>query len=1099
MEFRLLGPVSVIGDDGMVLDTGPSQQRAVLALCMLAAPRPVSVAGIIGALWPEEPPPRAVNTVQAYISKLRRVFEPGRPRRDSPSVLVSRPGGYALAMPDGAYDLGRAKERIATGRRLLGTGEYAEGAGELRRALAEWRGAPLSGFEEEPWARDDITHLTELRLTVIEDASEAELVLGMGPELAPGLARLLLDQPLRERLRRITAHALYQAGRQVDALALLADGRRMLVDELGLDPDPRSRELERRILSQDPALMPDPAATRGPTLIPDSTSVAPAIDATRPGANGSAEQVAGTDSGTARTGAVPPTRLIGRAAEADVLRRAITSGGHRIVLIAGEPGIGKTSLAEDAARHARTVVFGRCWDGTGAPPYWPWAQAVRELTGRSGELAEITGATGEFALYEAFARLVGGHGAVLIVLDDLQWADASSLRLLEFLAATRSCPELTVVATYRDTEVAEPLARALSTLVRLPHVERVTLGGLREDAIAEYLERAGADAGRAADVARKTGGNPFFLGEVVHLGEDAPGAIADVLRGRMAAMPPGTPEVLSAAALLGREAEVGVLLDVVDTPHDQVLDVLDAAVQARLLTERGLVYRFAHDIVRDVLRDGLAPLRRRRLHARVAAVLERRGTHLAELAHHYREGLVIAGMAGKAIEYARQAAAHATAQFAYEDAAEQLSHAVLLTGQLPVTDLALKCDLLLDLAEAQSAAGMSIRVRASLDEAAEIAESLGDDERLARAVLGFSDPLAWAMYEEWVAGDALAGRIERALRAHAGADSPWRPQLLAAAAVTGSFTRPVGDSVALAAEAVREARDRGDDRSLLRGLSAYEILSRGVATHADRQAVVDEMAEVARRTGDLVSEWLAREADYYELVKQGESETAEPLLAWLRETARRIRQPALLSLAAWLAAIRAYMRGDLDEALAEAEESARVHPEGALGRDDAAVREQVFRCLVLRVRGEAGRALALSEEMLAIRPGQAGWMVLRCAALLDVGRRAEAAGVLADLSRADFAAIEGDLAYRFIPDLLSEACLELGDAAASRALYRRLAPSGGRLLGWSVADLCLGRLALGLGDDEAASRHLRAALDLVARSGAVLYEAPVRELLARVG
>ncbi|WP_433350094.1 BTAD domain-containing putative transcriptional regulator [Microtetraspora malaysiensis] len=1070
VEFRLLGPVSVIGDDGTVLDTGPAQQRAVLALCMLAAPRPVSAARIVDALWPEEPPPRAVNTVQAYISKLRRVFEPGRTRRDSPSVLVSTPGGYAVVMPEGGYDLGRARDRIAEGRRLLGAGEQAAGARELRRALAEWRGDPLSGFEDEPWARDDVTHLAELRLTVVEDASEAELALGMGPELAPGLARLLLAHPLRERLRRIAAQAIYQAGRQAEALAVLAEGRRMLVDELGLDPDPRSRELERRLLSQDPALMPDRVVV---TAADESIGQAP------------------------WAGSAAPTRLVGRTAETEVLRRAIASPEHRVVLVAGEPGIGKTSLAEDAARHAPRAVFGRCWDGTGAPPYWPWAQAVRELTGRGGELAEITGATGEFALYEAFARLVGGHGPVLVVIDDLQWADASSLRLLEFLAATRSCPGLTVVATYRDTEVGEPLARALSTLVRLPHVERITLGGLPEKAIAEYLERAGADATRAAEVARQTGGNPFFLGEVVHLGADAPGAVADVLRGRMATMPPGAAEVLSAAALLGREAELGVLLDVVDTPRDQVLDVLDAAVQARLLAERGLVYRFAHDIVRDVLRDGLAPLRRRRLHARVAAALERRGTHLAELAHHYREGLVIAGMAAKAIEYARQAAAHATSQFAYEDAADHLRHAVLLTGRLPVTDPALKCDLLLDLADARAAAGMTTLVRASLEEAAEIAESLGDDERLARAVLGFSDPLAWAMYEEWAAGDALIGRVERVLRAHAGEGSPWRSQLLAAAAVTGYFSRPVPESTALAQEAVREARRTGDDRALLRGLSAYEILSRGVATHAERQAVIDEMAEVARRTGDPVSEWLAREADYVELVKQGDDERAGPLLEWLRETARRVRQPALLSLAAWLAAIHAYLRGDLEGALAEAEEAARVHPEGALGRDDAAVREQVFRFLLLRARGEATAALALADRMLAIRPGQPGWLVLKCVALLDAGGRAEAADVLAELARGDFAAIEGDLAYRFIPDLLSEACLELGDAAASRALYQRLAPSVGRLLGWSVADFCLGRLALALGDQDAAVRHLTAALDLVARSGAVLYEPRVRELLAR--
>lgn len=1080
MEFRLLGPVVVLDDAGTPLDIGPSQQRAVLALCMLAAPRPVSMARIVDALWQQEPPPGAVNTVQAYVSKLRRVLEPGRVRRAKPSVLVSRPGGYAIEMPEEAFDLARAEARITAGRRLLGAGDHAGASRELRLALEEWRGDPLAGFENEPWARDEIAHLADLRLAATEDMAEAGLAAGTGRTLVPELTRLVGAHPLRERVRRLAAHALYQDGRQADALAVLAEGRRLLVDELGLDPDPRSRELERRILAQDPALTP-PA---GPALI-----------------GGAAPEEASSTGGGSRTesAAGQEGTLIGRAAESAVLNRAVAADGTRIVLVAGEPGIGKTSLAEDAAARVPLAIVGRCWDGTGAPPFWPWAQALRQLTGRHGEPAEMVGATGEFALYEAFARLVAEHGRVLVVLDDLQWADASSLRLLEFLATTRACPELTVIATYRDTEVGGPLARTLATLVRLPHVERITLGGLGEDAIAEYLRRAGADASRAAEVARRTGGNPFFLGEVVHLdGDDVPGAVADVLRGRMAAMPPSAPGVLSAAALLGRDAPLDVLLavvhDVMDVPREEVLDVLDGAVRARLLTEHDLVYRFVHDIVRDVLREGLAPLRRRRLHAGIAAVLERRGTHLAELAHHYREGLVISGMAAKAIGYARRAASHAMGQFAYEDAVEHLRHAVALTGQLPVPDPALRCDLLLDLAEAQSAAGTSTRVHATLAEAAEIADTLGDDERLARAALGFSDPLSWAMYEEWAAGDVLIGRIERALRGQ-GEGSPWRSPLLSALAVTGYFSRPVRESCALAAEAVREARLRHDDRSLLRALSTYEIVSRGVASHAERQAAIDEMAEVARRGGDLVAEWLAREAEHFELVKQGELGRADPLLAWLAETARRIRQPALLSLVAWLSAIRAYLAGDLARAIAEAEESARVHPEGALGRDDAEVRARVFRCLAARLEGDAAGALALADDALARRPGQPGWQVLRCAALLDLGRTDEAAEVLAGLARDGFARVQGDLAYRFIPDLLSEACLALRDATAAAALYELLLPSEGRLLGWSVADLCLARLALARDDRETAARHLRDALAFVRRSGILLYEKPILALL----
>ncbi|MCW2882926.1 MAG: ATPase-like protein [Sphaerisporangium sp.] len=1070
MEFRLLGPVSVL-TEGRTLELGPHQQQAVLALCMLAAPRPVSPPKIIGALWEDEPPSGALNTVQAYVSKLRRILEPGRVRAVAPTILVSRPGGYALDLPAGSLDLARAKAHAAEGARLLGRRDLAGARRELRRALAEWRGDPLSGFEEDPWARGEITHLTELRLTLVEDTAEAELGLGLGAAMVPELTRLVAALPLRERTRRLRAHALYQAGRQADALATLAEGRRLLVDELGLDPDPRSRELETAILGQDPALTP-----RGTVTV-----VLPA-----------------------------PSPLVGRAHESALLAEAVAAGDHRVVLIAGEPGIGKTSLAEEAGRSARaagrTVVFGRCWDGSGAPPFWPWAQAMRELTGRDGELAELAGAGEGFPLYEAVARLVNGHDRVLVVLDDLQWADASSLGLLEFLATTRACPRLGVVATYRDTEVGQSLSRPLSALARLPHVERITLRGLPEEAIGEYLGKAGADPALAGEMARLTAGNPFFLGEVVRLGEGAPApeAVSDVVRGRIAALPPHTGEVLTAAALLGREAELDVLLDVLaevaDVPQDQVLDALDAAVGARLLAERAdppIGYRFVHDIVRDVLRSGLAPLRRRRLHARVAAVLERRGgSPLAEIAHHYREGLVLAGTAGKAIEYARQAAAHAMGQLAYEDAVEDLEHAVKLSAQLTFDDGPLRCDLLLELAEAQAVAGMSTAVRATLDEAAGLAEDMGDVDRLARAALGLSDLIYWLMFEEWAGLDRFTARIERVLAAHPG-DSPWVPQLLAALAVVGYYGRSLDESSGLAAEAVRRARRTGDDRSLLRTLVAQEMLLRRDTDAGEQQAIIEEIIALGVRTGDLPYEWLGREADYVMRVSEGDFDRAEELLTWLYETARRLRQPAMLSLAAWQTAVTAYLRGGFDEALARAEESGLAHPEGALGRGDPDSRTQLFRSLVLRLRGRAADALVVADQALGSRPDDLSWRLVRCLALLDLGRHDEVRAVLAELSADGFEAIGRDLLYRFISDALSEICLAVADTSAARALYDRLPRENG-LFGWSLAELCRGRLALVLGDRALAERHLRQGLEFVANAGTRLYEAPVLGLLAEV-
>ena len=197
----------------------------------------------------------------------------------------------------------------------------------------------------------------------------------------------------------------------------------------------------------------------------------------------------------------------------------------------------------------------------------------------------------------------------------------------------------------------------------------------------------------------------------------------------------------------------------------------------------------------------------------------------------------------------------------------------------------------------------------SLEATAEIAERLGDDNRLARAALGFSDPISLAMYEEMTGIDRLAERVDRVLASDLAGDSPWRARLLAAAALTGSTVRPVERSVEMAGEAVRLARLAGDDRTLARTLIALEILLRSGHDHGRREAVVGEIVEIGRRTGDLAVEWIGRENEYVELTARGAAGRAAELLEWLRETAERLRLPSMVSLAAWQAAVRAYLSG----------------------------------------------------------------------------------------------------------------------------------------------------------------------------------------------
>ena len=256
---------------------------------------------------------------------------------------MTRAPGYELRVGRDGFDLHRFERRLATARSAE---DPATAAGTLREALGLWRGRPLADLGYEPFCQADIARLEEVRLVALEDRVDADLALGRGPELVAELEALVQEQPLRERLRGQLLVALYRSGRQADALEAYQAARRTLVDELGIEPSPRLRELHQSILEQDAALEP----------------VTPAPAA----------------------GAAPTGVFVGRARELAELRAGVDeafAGRGRLFLLSGEPGIGKSRLAEELAQIGRargaTVLLGRCWEAGGAPAYWPWIQALR--------------------------------------------------------------------------------------------------------------------------------------------------------------------------------------------------------------------------------------------------------------------------------------------------------------------------------------------------------------------------------------------------------------------------------------------------------------------------------------------------------------------------------------------------------------------------------------------------------------------------------------------------------------------------------------------------------------------------------------------------
>ena len=243
MEFRVLGPLEAL-DGGRALDLGAPRQRAVLAFLLLRANEVVPSDRLAEALWPEGLPKTAAKAIQVYVSALRKTFGSSR------EALETRGPGYLLRVAPGELDLHEFERLLAAARRQ----EPAARADTLRRALALWRGSPLADFEYEPFVLAEAARLEEMRQLALEGRIEAELELGQGPELIAELQALVADRPLQERPRALLMRALYRGGRQSEALDVFRTGRQLLDEELGLEPGPELRELERAILRQDPGL-----------------------------------------------------------------------------------------------------------------------------------------------------------------------------------------------------------------------------------------------------------------------------------------------------------------------------------------------------------------------------------------------------------------------------------------------------------------------------------------------------------------------------------------------------------------------------------------------------------------------------------------------------------------------------------------------------------------------------------------------------------------------------------------------------------------------------------------------------------------------------
>ena len=872
LDVSVLGPVEV-RRGGEVVDLGTPKQRAVVAALALAQGRPLSVPALVDLLWHDRPPATATTTLQAYVSGLRKALEPGRTRRGAADVLVTVGPGYALRIPtsDAArFDRDVTAERVRLSfspltAAPLGVEELLSSVRRLDEALAGWRGQPYAELVDAPDAVAERARLEELRAGALEDKAVARLALGEHAQAAAELELLTGAHPLRERLWFLRALALVRAGRQADALEALREVRTLLDEELGLDPGADLRDLQDRILRQHPSL-----AWRPPHASAVATSTAPPVAGV--GEPEVAPAPAPAD-GTPLT-ALADWPMLGRDADLARLEAALDqalSGRTAFAVVTGEPGIGKSRLCAELTARARArgarVLVGRCSQDDGAPPLWPWTTILDRLGATPPSMDEATDLGGEFRVREGIVRSVReatSAGPVVVVLDDLHWADTATLRVLRLLAESSQDDALLVVGTWRDhprptgvlADVAETLARR--------HAERVELTGLGPSAVAGIVDAVTSrtpSPDQTEALQRRTDGNPFFLIEYARLAgtrtaleqlmseDDPPTAVQEVLSRRLERLPSHTVDTLRAACVVGREFDVDLLAAATGTNDDELLDHLEPACAAGLVREDGVDrFVFSHALVRDALYSALSPSRRARRHARVAAHLAGRTGHRTEEARHWlAAGPTHAAQAWRSAAAAAEVARHA---HAHEEAAD-LCRAALdaMTDDVHATPRD-RYDVLLALVSAYRWAARWNDLTPTVEQAIAVAEQMGDPVLVAEAAISTTHGALWQSAPHGEVHAKIVAALRRSLKALPDRECTLRCRCMLSLADELYYSATHAERRALIDEALAMARRIDDPALLVHACQAAYLSLWWPSTAEERLALADEAVRIAQAVGD---------------------------------------------------------------------------------------------------------------------------------------------------------------------------------------------------------------------------------------------------------
>ena len=858
-------------------------------------------------------------------------------------------------------------------------------------------------------------------------------------------------------------------------------------------------------------------------------------------------------------GAPSPFDLAGRARELEVLVDAWKESGDsrgRVVLVSGEPGIGKTRLSTEAALVARhngaLVLGGRCDEEMGLP-YQPFVEALRfqatlgddvpaEWFGAfPGELARLVPELGDritglepalradpeserSRLFEAVTSWLHTTAAsvpVMLVLDDIHWADRPTLLLLRHLVHETARDPILIVGTYRSTDLdrSHPLSGMLADLRRDDRVARLAVDGLTADGVAELLERAaGHDLDeRGAELARaifaETAGNPFFVGEIVrHLIESGllvqrdgrwtsdftladvglPEGVREVVGRRISRLDDAAQRVLSLAAVIGQEFAVPVLATVAGSDEDSVIDLLDAARGAGLVNEVGLDrYRFGHALVRATLMEELTTTRRVRTHRKIGETLE--ALHagdldgvMTDLAHHFGEAA--AADPEKAVRYATRAGDLAYESSAPDDAVRWYT---LAREHLDADDADLETDirLLTRLGEAEFSAGIG-DAKAHLSDAARRAHEAGLQGAMVEALLVDT---RMSFDEEQESDPGKIALLEGAVDSLAD-DPALRARVLGRLAVELIFVADKTRRPALIAEATELARRSGDPLTIV-DVAAADFNARPRSTWSKRQVGVDrtvlaEALDAARELGDSTHLTKMRLVNFFLAFADCDGDQLRAHSDALSKISVDTRNPMALRVRLLAEQMIAVLEGRLIEA--EALSIEQFERWRTVGLAEAITYRGVEHLAVRREKGRIAEVIPAWSAFAAEHPRAATSMSTVAFALAEAGELDDAASRLHDAWRAGFDAMPDDAGWPFAVAMWSEVAAHTGDRDAAPALHDLMTPIDGAAM--TTGGICCGPVArlLGLlehvlGRDADADRHFGAAIDDARRLGSPVW------------